>query len=163
MKIHIASSPAQSLIESVVDGTGLRLVLFTTGCSHRCPGCQNPGSWRLESGPSVSVAELADHIAARFSAGGYAGLTLSGGDPFYQEVAVSDLVDRLRRLMPRLNIWCYTGFVYDDLIRSPLLRKIDVLVDGRFIREQMTPKKPFRGSANQRVLYLSDGRIIREA
>lgn len=162
MDIYIASSYEKSVLESVVDGKGLRLVVFFTGCAHRCDGCHNPKSWVMENGQKVDTQELADYILSRLSDGRYAGITLSGGDPYYQEEAVCELVDLLKEKIPDLNIWCYTGYTYDEIKDHLLTKKIDTLVDGPFIKTQMLPKKPFRGSANQRVLHLKNSEIMRE-
>lgn len=141
------------LQESVVDGPGLRDVVFVQGCPHRCPGCQNPGSWDFEGGSLVDVADIISLIP---SSPLIAGVTFSGGEPFCQ---ASPLVEIAKHVKSRgLNLWVYTGYTWEELLSSSdpavmeLLSYTDVLVDGRYVREERDISLPFRGSRNQRLI-----------
>jgi len=141
--------------DSIVDGPGLRAVLWTQGCSHHCPGCQNPQTWDFNGGglvPIEMVKEAIDELEYQD------GITFSGGDPMFQPEACNELAIYCRN--KGLNIWVYTGFTYEELIQmaknKPIyldfLKNIDVLVDGRFIQEEKNLSLLFRGSANQRLI-----------
>lgn len=138
-----------------VDGPGLRTSIYFAGCRHRCPGCHNPGSWDFNAGEQLSVGELLDIIDYN----GY-GVTLSGGDPFYQS---EDIVPLAKALKERgLSLWAFTGFTLEELLSlaapagaRELLEYVDVLVDGPFIASQRDTSLLFRGSSNQRLLDLA--------
>ena len=141
--------------DSIVDGPGLRAVLWTQGCSHHCPGCQNPQTWDFNGGglvPIEMVKEAIDELEYQD------GITFSGGDPMFQPEACNELAIYCRN--KGLNIWVYTGFTYEELMQmaknKPIyldfLKNIDVLVDGRFIQEEKNLSLLFRGSANQRLI-----------
>lgn len=139
--------------ESVVDGPGIRDVLFVQGCPRRCPGCHNPGSWDFGGGTEVDVAEV---IAALPSSPLVAGVTFSGGEPFCQAAA---LVPVARHVKGRgLDLWVYTGYTWEELLAleepgvRELLELADVVVDGPFLRERADLALAFRGSANQRLV-----------
>jgi len=160
--ISLLGSLDEAVVESTVDGPGYRLVLFVAGCAHRCAGCHNPHSWEIADGLRYPVDQVVQALTDRLRAGPYAGLTLSGGDPLFQPAATAELLEGLRRQHPELNIWCYTGYRYEQVQEWSLLRQIDVLVDGPYVASMKRPSKPFRGSANQRLLYLDRGQIIRQ-
>lgn len=163
MDIYLAKKIEDSVIEgSLADGTGLRCTVFTCGCPHHCAECQNAWTWDIKKGTKTSVDELSDYIFKIFENGEYDGLTLSGGDPLYQPEAVYKLLKILKKKMPDLNIWCYTGYLYDEVKDLKALKLIDVLVDGPFEKDKKFPNKKFRGSWNQRILHLSDGLIKSE-
>jgi anaerobic ribonucleoside-triphosphate reductase activating protein len=141
--------------DSIVDGPGLRAVLWTQGCAHHCPGCQNPQTWDFDGGglvPIEMVKEAIDELEYQD------GITFSGGDPMFQPEACNELAEYCRS--KGLNIWVYTGFTFEELMllakRKPIyldfLKKIDVLVDGRFIEKEKDLSLLFRGSANQRLI-----------
>ena len=141
--------------DSIVDGPGLRAVLWTQGCAHHCPQCQNPQTWDFNGGALVPLEEV---YAAIDELENQAGLTISGGDPMYQPSSVLKVVRYARS--KGLNIWLYTGFTYEEIMilneKNPvyqeLLREIDVLVDGRFELDKMDENVLFRGSTNQRLI-----------
>ena len=153
--------------DSIVDGPGLRAVLWTQGCSHHCKGCQNPQTWDFEGGGLVPVEMVIDAIDELEY---HTGLTFSGGDPMFQVEACNQIADFA--IKKGLNIWVYTGFTFEELmkmsIKKPIykefLSKIDVLVDGRFILEERDLSLLFRGSRNQRLIdvkqTLKTGNII---
>lgn len=135
-----------------VDGPGLRTSIYFAGCDHRCPGCHNPSTWDFNAGRDMTVDELVDHIVENdFN------VTFSGGDPLYQLEPLTELAHRIKSVGK--TIWCYTGFIYEDLLAdekySELLSLIDVLVDGPYIQALRDPDLPFRGSSNQRLLKLN--------
>lgn len=147
--------------DSIVDGEGIRVVLFAQGCRVHCKGCQNPKTWNLEGGQLFPINEVVAYLIPKLSSPWCQGLTLSGGDPFLQDQAMTLLVKRLKDELPHLNIWAYSGHTYETLKRqSTLLNEIDVLVDGPFILEERYPLKPFRGSKNQRLIRLNDGEVV---
>ena len=141
--------------DSIVDGPGLRAVLWTQGCNHHCRGCQNPQTWDFNGGglvPIDAVLEAIDELEYQ------TGLTFSGGDPMYQVEACNEIAEYARN--KGLNIWVYTGFTYEEVLmlaeKNPVymdfLNKIDVLVDGPFKLEERDLSLLFRGSRNQRLI-----------
>lgn len=136
-----------------VDGPGLRTSIYFAGCDHRCPGCHNPSTWDFNAGRDMTVDEIIDRIVDNdFN------VTFSGGDPLYQLEALTKLAHRIKSVGK--TIWCYTGFIYEDLLAdekyTELLSLIDVLVDGPYIQALRDPDLPFRGSSNQRLLHLNN-------
>ena len=141
--------------DSIVDGPGLRAVLWTQGCGHHCKGCQNPQTWDFEGGglvPLDAVFEAIDELEYQ------TGLTFSGGDPMFQAEACNEIAEYARK--KGLNIWVYTGFTYEQVLKmakkDPIymdfLKKIDVLVDGKFQLANRNLSILFRGSTNQRLI-----------
>ncbi|WP_214755880.1 MULTISPECIES: anaerobic ribonucleoside-triphosphate reductase activating protein [unclassified Exiguobacterium] len=143
------------LDESVVDGPGIRTVIFTAGCPHRCLGCHNPESWNPRGGEDVPVEDL----LTRIEQSGWDGVTVSGGEPFLQPEALARLVDGCKALQK--NVWVYTGYTFeqlqamDDEHVTSVLDRADVLVDGRFEQPLMDRSLRFRGSSNQRIIFLN--------
>lgn len=138
--------------ESIVDGEGIRCVVFAQGCPHHCPGCHNPATHSFDGGELVPVSEI---IAKIQRLAPYVdGVTLSGGEPFCQPEAFAQIAKSAKRL--GLTVWCYTGYQFEQLQKipetEPLLQQIDVLVDGRFILSERSLQTPFRGSKNQRLI-----------
>lgn len=136
--------------ESVVDGEGIRYVIFTQGCPHHCPGCHNPKTHDFDGGIDVSVAQIVSDIT---DVSGYIdGITLSGGEPFCQQKACRMIAKEAHNM--GLSVWCYTGYSYEDLIEfdSALLRDVDVLVDGPFLIGERSLSLKYCGSKNQRVI-----------
>lgn len=140
---------------SCTNGEGWRSVIFVGGCPHRCEGCQNPQTWDYNYGEPVTDIQIyVDKILKNKRL--IDGLTISGGEPF-QERNVEPLLALIKPLKKEgLNVWCYTGYQYEDLLKNPkyetLLKEIDVLVDGPFLKEEFCPNIKFRGSKNQRIL-----------
>lgn len=131
---------------SMVNGDGVRFVLFLQGCSHGCPGCHNPETWDFDGGYEVD----AEWVAYDFNRHAHLldGITLSGGDPFFQQ---EECMALLELLPPDTNVWVYTGFRYEEIKDTPLARRADVIVDGPFEAENRCTDS-YRGSANQRVI-----------
>ncbi|MEI5907948.1 anaerobic ribonucleoside-triphosphate reductase activating protein [Bacillus spongiae] len=140
--------------DSVVDGEGLRTVIFFAGCPHHCLGCHNPKSWDIHNGIEMSVND----ICAEVLLNPLSNVTLSGGEPFLQAREVKKLAKTLKA--KKKNIWIYSGYTYEELISSEnthvleLLSHCDVLVDGPFLLEERDISLRFRGSSNQRILSL---------
>lgn len=153
--------------DSIVDGPGLRAVIWTQGCGHKCKECQNPQTWDFEGGglvPIDMVLEAIDELESQ------TGITFSGGDPMYQPEACNEIAKYCKD--KGYNIWVYTGFTYEELIKmskkkpiyNEFLKNIDVLVDGRFEIDKKNLSLLFRGSSNQRLIdmpkTLESGNIV---
>lgn len=141
--------------DSIVDGEGIRSVIWCQGCIHNCPGCHNPETHDFNSGYLVDVEEVCNEIGKlEFQDG----ITLSGGDPLCQIEACKYIAKFCQE--KGLNVWCYTGYNMEDLLKrsskehhlKELLENIDVLVDGKFVLELKSFNVPFRGSSNQRLI-----------
>ncbi|MBO4811154.1 MAG: anaerobic ribonucleoside-triphosphate reductase activating protein [Prevotella sp.] len=155
-----------SIIEdTMVDGPGFRTSIYCAGCRHQCPGCHNPQSWDINEGHAMGTDDIMRIIEADPFA---RGVTFSGGDPMYQPEGFAELACAIRQRTPQKDIWCYTGFVYEQLLANPrqraLLEQIDVLVDGPFLRSQRDETLCFRGSRNQRIIdvqaSLARGQVV---
>ena len=147
MKIKVAGL----IPDSIVDGRGIRLTVFVQGCPHRCPGCHNPQTHDFAGGQEMDTEE----IIARFRADPLLdGITLTGGDPFCQPAACAALARAARA--SGLNVWAYTGYLYEETLSDPamreLLEEVDVLIDGPFVLAERTLSLRFRGSKNQRAI-----------
>ena len=142
---------ADVLAESVVDGTGIRTVVFFQGCPRHCPGCHNEPLLPFEGGTEYYAEDLAELILSKMTPI-HRGVTFSGGDPLAQADGLLDLVYLLRKAKPDLNIWIYTGYLFEEVKDLPVIKAINVLVDGPFILEQRDISLPFRGSGNQRII-----------
>lgn len=132
-----------------VDGPGLRTAIYFAGCAHKCEGCHNPQSWDFDGGREMTVEELMDVIIENdFD------VTFTGGDPIYQAKDIVALASEIVKVGK--DIWCYTGFRYEDLMlhddAKELLRYVDVLVDGPFVNSLRDVHLLFRGSSNQRLV-----------
>lgn len=139
--------------DSIVDGPGLRLTIFTQGCPHHCPGCHNPQTHDPEGG---SWADTEDILAAAAENPLLDGITLSGGDPFLQPVPCLALAEGAHKI--GLNVWTYTGYTWEALWEEnapekiALLKETDVLVDGPFLLAERSLELRFCGSRNQRLI-----------
>ena len=149
--------------DTTVDGPGFRTTVYCAGCPNRCPGCHNPQSWDIANGHEVDVEEILDVILAD----PFADVTFSGGDPMFQPAGFAALAKAVKERSGK-NIWCYTGFLFEELLRNPqqkeLLEYIDVLVDGRFVEALKDEDLRFRGSSNQRLINvpesLNNGNVV---
>lgn len=144
-----------------LNGEGLRVTLFVSGCGHHCKGCHNPQTWDDRSGKlfdekaKKELFELAskDYIS---------GITLSGGDPLYWNnmYGAFDILTDYKVKFPDKNTWLYTGYTYEQIIKSPILmtlmRYVDVLVDGKFIKELADFNYKWAGSTNQRIIDMQE-------
>ncbi len=149
--------------DTTVDGPGFRTSVYSSGCPHHCPGCHNPQSWNISNGQPVDIEDILKVILDD----PFADVTFSGGDPMFQPEGFTELAKAIRQHSNK-NIWCYTGYLFEDLLRHPaqraLLEQIDVLVDGRFIEALRDEELRFRGSSNQRIIdvkrSLKEGCIV---
>lgn len=163
MKLRVAGV----IKESVVDGPGLRLVVFVQGCPHHCPGCHNAHTWDPAGGAEMAVAEIASMVRANPL---LKGVTLSGGEPFEQAAALAMLAAQVREAGK--DVITYTGYTWENLLARAgeekeireLLDASDFLVDGPFLQERRNPDLLFRGSDNQRIIdvtaSIEAGRVI---
>ena len=141
--------------DSIVDGEGIRTVIWTQGCPHNCRGCHNPQTHDFNKGQLVNIDKIKKELSKSKNQDG---ITLSGGEPFCQPEACLEIAIYAKKL--DLNVWCYTGYTFEQLLEMALvdnkyiklLEKIDVLIDGKFIIEQKTFSLKFRGSKNQRII-----------
>lgn len=149
--------------ESIADGPGLRYVIFTQGCHHRCKGCHNPGTHCPEGGYLLNT----DEIIAQFSENPLlSGITFSGGEPFLQPAPLCEIAEQVRNLGK--TVVTYTGYVHEQLLDigrydhdvSRLLKLTDILIDGPFIEGLRSLELLYRGSSNQRILALRNGRVM---
>ena len=151
--------------DSIVDGEGYRFTIFTQGCPHHCPDCHNPETWDPEGGRTETTEKILEEILENPL---LQGVTFSGGEPFRQPAPLAALAKEIHA--NGLDIWCYTGYTYEELYESnnpdvqELLKEVDVLVDGPFIMAQRDLTLKFRGSKNQRVIDLKatrrEGQIV---
>ncbi|RDB34574.1 anaerobic ribonucleoside-triphosphate reductase activating protein [Exiguobacterium sp. RIT594] len=136
------------LADSVVDGPGLRTVIFFAGCPHQCAGCHNPESWAMDGGADYTVRQVLEQIEGI----GSRRITISGGEPFLQRTALAELVHALAGC----DIYLFTGYrieqLLDDAQARQILSQIDGLVDGRYIKTLHDSSLSIRGSTNQRIL-----------
>lgn len=138
------------VVDTTVDGPGWRSSVYCAGCRHACSGCHNPETWIFSAGQSVSIDEILSQLASTEG-----NITFSGGDPMYQAVAFTELARRIVTELHR-TIWCYTGFLYEEVVADPVMRQmlpyLEVLVDGPFIEARKSLDLLFRGSDNQRLI-----------
>lgn len=142
---------AHILDDSIVDGPGIRLVIFLQGCKWNCKGCHNPHLFPIEEGIEIDEIQLAKIILKKINSM-HSGITFSGGDPILQHEALLKVTNYLKSRIPDLNIWTYTGFLYEDIKELPILKNIDIIVDGPFVLEKKDISLKFKGSENQRVI-----------
>lgn len=145
MKIRLAA-PLQT--ESIVDGKGIRMVIWNQGCRMKCPGCHNPETQPICGGKEFDLQEIKELISK--NAHRHQGITLSGGDPFLQPEQNKELADFAHSL--GLDVWAYCGKTFEQLQDNILLSSCDILVDGPFVQELRDITLPFRGSSNQRIV-----------
>ena len=157
----------------IANGTGVRVTLFVSGCTHRCKGCFQPETWDFSYGEPFTQDVIAT-ILHSLEPAYVAGLTLLGGEPFEpaNQPAVAELLRQLRARCPGKNVWAFTGFLLDRALLSgrvgdaalvrQLLGCIDVLVDGPFVQDLYVISLRFRGSSNQRVIDMNATRARAE-
>ena len=150
----------------IANGEGVRITLFVSGCTNRCPHCFQPQTWDFTYGQPFT-AETEDYLLSLLAPDYISGLTLLGGDPFEPENqrALLPFLRRVRGRFPEKNIWAFTGFTYEELLAEDshprceatdsLLSLLDVLVDGRFVEALKDISLRFRGSSNQRLIDLN--------
>lgn len=123
--------------ESITDGVGIRYTVFTQGCKHKCLGCHNPETHDINGGYDIAIDEIIEDLKSNPLLDG---ITLSGGDPFFQAKECTELLVRIRKELKHLNVWAYSGFTFEQLLRNKDMREmldlVDVLVDGRFVLKE---------------------------
>ena len=157
----------------VLNGTGFRVVLFVSGCSHRCYNCQNPKTWDKNFGHPFTE-KTKQYIFNCLDKDYIDGITITGGDPLYENNLdkVLKLVQEIRILFPEKTIWLYTGYTYSEIFRGQasclsqeglnnfkrrkIISNIDVLVDGKYIDSQRDITKKWAGSKNQQVINVKE-------
>ena len=153
MKIFIAGI----IEESFVDGEGIRFSIFVQGCPHHCKGCHNPTTHNFSGG---NIFDTASIIKSFIKNPLLNGITLTGGEPLCQIEAVTELAKAAKIF--NLSVWCYTGYVYEELLSNDKINQflsyVDVLVDGKFIESQRDLTLNFRGSKNQRLIDVPKSR-----
>jgi anaerobic ribonucleoside-triphosphate reductase activating protein len=155
--------------ESLVDGPGLRYVIFSQGCPHQCPHCQNPETWENGAGKEFSVRQVIRLLKRQKKT--KQGITFSGGEPFLQAAELTEVALVARQL--NWDVVTYTGYTYEELIQlindgssgvEALLAASDILIDGKYLHKLRSIELPFRGSSNQRIIDLvktrEKGRIV---
>ena len=164
MLIRLASKLQK---DSIVDGEGIRAVIWTQGCPHHCPSCHNQETWDYNGGFLEDVEEIKKEINTLDDE---VGVTFSGGDPFEQAEACANIAKYIHSV--KLNVWCYTGYTFEQLLKKAesdknvkdFLNEIDVLVDGRFVLKLKSYDIKFRGSKNQRLIKvkesLKSGKVV---
>ncbi len=140
-------------MDDMLNGEGLRVVLWVSGCNHGCPGCQNPLTWDAQDG-LVFDETAKEELFEKLSRDYISGITFSGGDPLYpsNQAQVIDLIEEIRARFPKKTIWLYTGASWEDLCHEAFLQDIDILVDGEFRESEKDNRLLWKGSANQRVI-----------
>ena len=152
----------------IANGTGVRVSLFVSGCTHHCPGCFNSQAWDFTYGEPFDEG-VQDYLLSLLSRSYIEGLTLLGGEPFETENqrALLPFLERVKRELPEKTIWAYSGYTYEQLTGTgapvceateKMLGLVDVLVDGRFIEEKKNIRLLFRGSENQRIIDMAKTR-----
>lgn len=143
------ASPLQQ--DSIVDGPGVRCVLWTQGCPHQCLGCHNPHTHDLQGGILKSVDEILHEMKEMKL---QSGITFSGGEPFLQADTLLKVAKTAKEL--HWNLWAYSGFTYEEIMSNETMKSflatLDVLVDGKFMEEQRDYRLRFKGSKNQRII-----------
>lgn len=144
--------------DNIVNGDGLRAVLWTQGCYRHCPGCQNPETWDFAGGVDVTLDDVKRQLRT-FK--GQSGITFCGGEPFEQPEECKELADWCRQELG-WNVWSFSGYTYEQLreiggAKWELVKSLDALIDGPFILAERDLTLKFRGSRNQRLLRLEYG------
>lgn len=151
--------------DDMLNGDGLRVVLWVAGCSHNCEGCHNPITWDPQGGIPFSDKDK-EEIFEELGKSYISGITFSGGDPLNgaNELEVLELAKEIRTKFPGKTIWLYTGYTWEYVKKREIARYLDVLVDGRYVKALRDPQLHWRGSANQKVIEvqpsLQQGRLV---
>lgn len=139
--------------DDMLNGDGLRVVLWVAGCSHCCKGCHNPVTWDPDGGllfDERAKKEIFDQLDKSY----ISGITFSGGDPLHaaNRAGVKKLAEEVKERYPYKTIWLYTGALWEQIYKEPIMQYLDVVVDGEFIQEQKDNTLLWKGSKNQRVI-----------
>lgn len=139
--------------DDMLNGDGLRVVLWVSGCNHHCKNCHNIITWDAKDGlpfDKGAEQELFEQLQQQY----ISGITLSGGDPLFPDnrKEITALTDKIKKYFPQKTIWCYTGYLWEEVKQLEVMKNIDVLVDGKFVEELSDPQLHWKGSSNQRVI-----------
>lgn len=152
------------LIESdnVVNGDGLRTVIWCQGCRLHCQGCQNPETWDETKGELWEIAQIKEQLK---KIKGQAGLTFCGGEPMLQAAACKEISQFVKKELG-WSVWSYTGYTYEEIKKSgderwEFLKTLDAIIDGPFILAKRDLSLRFRGSSNQKLIHLKNGAIVK--
>lgn len=154
--------------DDMLNGDGLRVVLWVAGCTHHCKDCQNPITWDVNGGLEFGEnekQEIFDELAKSY----ISGITFSGGDPLHpaNRQPVCELAKEIKAKFPAKTIWLYSGFEWESVKDWEIVNYIDVMVDGRFVAELLDPQLYWKGSSNQRVIdvpaTLKSGQVVLHA
>lgn len=139
--------------DDMLNGDGLRTVLWVAGCNHHCEGCQNPETWN-ENGGILFDEDAKQELLDKVKPDPIDGITFSGGDPLFpgNRQTVTDLAKYIKQNMVNKTVWCYTGYTFEQVKDLPIMKYIDVLVDGEFIKSLNDNTLHWKGSSNQRVI-----------
>lgn len=151
--------------DDMLNGDGLRVVLWTAGCAHRCEGCQNPVTWDTRGGlPFDEAAET--ELFGLLRRPYISGVTFSGGDPLHplNRSEITRLAKKLRRILPDKTVWLYSGYLWEEVKKLEIMKYTDVFVDGKYVQALRDTRLFWRGSRNQRVIdvqkSLSCGKVV---
>ena len=154
--------------DDMLNGDGLRVVLWLAGCAHCCKGCQNPVTWDPDGGllfDEKAKEEIFEQLRQPY----ISGITFSGGDPLYatNQLEVEELAKEIREKFPSKTIWMYTGSLWEEVQTNPIMKYVDVLVDGEFEIDKLDKQLHWKGSSNQRVIdvqkTLATGEVVLHA
>ena len=139
--------------DDMLNGDGLRVVLWVAGCNHNCKDCHNPVTWDIRGGIPFDQAAK-DELFAELEKPHVSGVTLSGGDPLHPDNRedIGALIDEISQKFPYKTIWLYTGYQWEAIRDLPYIKKVDVVVDGEFVAALKNTQLHWRGSSNQRVI-----------
>ena len=139
------------------NGLGIGNVLWVSGCSHHCPQCHNPQTWDKNAGEEFTE-EVLDNLLEKLKRPYIKRLTLSGGDPLFlgNRDEITNIVRKVKKNFPNIKIWCYTGYLWEEVKDLPCMDFIDVLVDGEFKVDLKDITLPFCGSSNQRIINVKE-------
>lgn len=151
--------------DDMLNGDGLRAVLWVAGCEHRCPNCQNPVTWDIDGGLPFD-AEAETELFAALNKPYISGVTFSGGDPLHHQnrSEVTRLAKKVRASFPAKTVWLYSGYTWEEVKDLEIMKYTNVFVDGRYVDAQRDVQLFWRGSANQRVIdvqrTLLEGEVV---
>lgn len=139
--------------DDMLNGDGLRVVLWVSGCEHKCYNCHNKITWDINNG-LIFDDNAKEEIFRQLEKDYIKGITFSGGDPLHKQnrTEVFNLVKEIKTKFPKKDIWLYTGYTWEEINDLDIIDYIDVLVDGKYIEELSNPELEWRGSSNQRVI-----------
>lgn len=143
--------------DDMLNGDGLRVVLWVSGCNHGCKNCHNRITWDANGGllfDQNAEQEIFEELQHEYTNG----ITFSGGDPLFPDnrADITTLAKKIKKYFPQKTIWCYTGYLWEEVKQLEVMKSIDVLVDGQFVEELADPQLHWKGSSNQRVINVQD-------